>query len=398
MGSPVRPLTLVPYSLALGTVGIVLLSGSTSTAPVPAPLPRSAPSCPLSVGKQLQAVKAFAELMPVFRHPRCINCHGAFDIMSEQHEGSDFARSSGLDPRALLTADERRRLHEGCDNCHSNIRGSLTRLDGTHLTGWLVAPLPMLWDGKSDEDICRAMKRFERTGDAFVDHLETDHNEIQFIEAAFNGDRALSAEDLAENNVVIAKPPGSQADLVAKARKWVDLLGDGYTASPECGCVAPRIKLGIHHTWRLDVPGGLPSSEWSEAQFEVELLPAGDDKPGFYQGQHSLDRPISMTLPRNCTGTASVKQRWVLYALVDSVSGSMKIHHIQFDDEPTGQIECRAGGGTARTGIFPGVLAGELGAGELVIPADSTSKKIEASLQGGRESLTITVLEVPAGQ
>jgi hypothetical protein len=33
-----------------------------------------------------------------------------------------------------------------------------------------------------------------------------------------------------------------------------------------------------------------------------------------------------------------------------------------------------------------------------VIPADSTSKRVEASLPGTKESLTITVVEVPARQ
>jgi hypothetical protein len=49
-------------------------------------------------------------------------------------------------------------------------------------------------------------------------------------------------------------------------------------------------------------------------------------------------------------------------------------------------------------GIDPGVLAGTLGAGEMVIPADSSSKKVEASELDTKESLTITVLEVPAAQ
>src|SRR6476661_114537 len=101
-----------------------------------------------------------------------------------------------------------------------------------------------------------------------------------------------------------------------------------------------------------------------------------------------------MTLTRNCSGNGNVKERWLLKAFMDPNSGSVTIWHTQLDEEPTGQIECRQGGGTGKMGIDPGVLAGLLGAGETVIPADSTSKTVKASQLGTQESLTITVLEV----
>jgi len=166
---------------------------------------------------------------------------------------------------------------------------------------------------------------------------------------------------------------------VNKAQKWVDLVGkEGYTASPECGCVLPKIKLKIHHTWLFEVPGGLPSRQSSEASFEVNLRPV-EGRPGYSEGQFSLNRRIDMTLPRNCTGNGSVQERWQLNALTDPGSGSIRVWHTQLDEEPTGQIECRQGGGVGKMNIDPGVLAGLLGAGETVIPADSTSKTVKAS-------------------
>ena len=44
-----------------------------------------------------------------------------------------------------------------------------------------MAPKPMLWDDKDDEELCMQMKRFEPTGAQFVDHLKTDHNEIDSL-------------------------------------------------------------------------------------------------------------------------------------------------------------------------------------------------------------------------
>ena len=284
-------------------------------------------------------------------------------------------------------------MHESCGNCHDNIEGHLVRLARQRrIEGWLIAPPPMRWTGKDDDKLCMLMKRFEPTGEQFVDHLETDHREIQFIKAAFNGDRALGAALKGKPE----PPPGTQANLVEKAQKWVDLVGkDGYTASPECGCVMPKIKLKIHHTWLFEVPGGLPSRQSSQALFEVSLQPV-KDRPGYSEGEFSLNRRIDMTLPRNCSGSGNVKERWLLKALMDPKSGSVTIWHTQLDEEPTGQIECRQGGGTGKMGIDPGVLAGTLGAGEMVIPADSTSKKVEASELDTQESLTITILEVPS--
>jgi hypothetical protein len=255
-----RTQNALPYSLLFALVAVAgplhwlhgpritpAAAGTTSHRSFPA---RAAGRCTLSPGQQLGAVDAFSKMMPVFHHPRCFNCHGGFDITADEHEGSDAAQSSGLDPRSLLTLNERKELHAQCGSCHDNVRGTLTRLDGTQLSGWLVAPLPMLWDGKSDEELCLQMKRFESDGDQFIDHIETDHKEIQFVEAAFNGDRALG-DALAGYNLVIEKPPGTQGELLAKARKWVNALHGIWKDPPECGCVKPKVEL----TMKSEVTG-----------------------------------------------------------------------------------------------------------------------------------------------
>jgi hypothetical protein len=229
-----------------------------------------AASCPLPLSQQIKAVKAFTDMMPVFRHPRCFNCHGGFDIASDAHPGADFVTNSGIDWRDLLSVRQRQKLHEGCDTCHSNVEGSQPERDGVILRGWLIAPPPMRWVGKSDEKICLDMKRFEPTGDGFVAHIQNDKGEIQFIKVAFRGDRALVGKDLEE--YVPVKPPGSQDELVAKAKKWVQLLGKGYAASPDCGCVVPRFEL----KWRMTAEQNIPkafkiSSSTSVGPVSVEL-------------------------------------------------------------------------------------------------------------------------------
>ena len=327
-------------------------------------------------------MKAFREMMPVFRHPRCLNCHGGVDPHSKKHRGVDQ-----LDPELTLFGDREKYLGQ-CQDCH----------DG--LPGWMVPPREdLLFVGKSDEKLCLQMKHHEKTGKDFVGHIFNDHDSsnVQFIAAGFKGDRALGEQGLKDYGLQAQRPPGRQADLTEKARKWVNMLGEGYTASLECGCVMPKIKLEVHHTQAMQVPNGLPSREASDVKFQVNLEPAGDDKPGLFLGERSLTRTINMTLPKYCEGKASRGERWQMWALIDSVSGSIKVAQVAFDDLPKGYIKCRNDRGTGTIDpLFPiPAPASSPGFQELVIPPDSASKTVKAGNETSNESLTITVLEVP---
>lgn len=196
---------------------------------------QNASSCPVPLDKQIEAVGAFAEMLPVFRHPRCLNCHGGLDPMSEAHPGADQLEPH---PHPLVFAKQ-------CAQCHDGLPGQ------GDLPGWRQPGEPVFFVGKSDEELCLQMKKFERTGDEFVEHIHNDHGGIQFIAAGFAGDRALG-EGLKDYGLTIEKPPGTQAELTAKARRWVDLLGDGYSASNECGCV---VKLQGKFTYTDSLTG-----------------------------------------------------------------------------------------------------------------------------------------------
>lgn len=188
-------------------------------------------ACPRPIGEQIKSVGAFAEMLPVFRHARCLNCHGGLDPTSEAHPGADQLEPN---PNPLEFSKQ-------CEQCH----------DG--LPGWRQPGEPVFFVGKSDEELCLQMKRFELTGEKFVEHIFNDHGDIQFIAAAFVGDRALG-EGLKDYGLTIEKPPGTQAELTAKARKWVDLLGEAYSASHECGCV---VKLEGQFTYTDSLSGVL---------------------------------------------------------------------------------------------------------------------------------------------
>ena len=70
--------TRVPFTLVLVAIGAAFLSQTANTTVA------RGPSCPLPVGRQVKAVKAFQAMMPVFRHPRCFNCHGGVNPFIEK--------------------------------------------------------------------------------------------------------------------------------------------------------------------------------------------------------------------------------------------------------------------------------------------------------------------------
>jgi hypothetical protein len=259
---------LIPVAATLTAVGVAVLGFSASgrrpalasPAPTTRHLSESAESCRLGLGDQVKAIKAFGEMMPVFKHPRCINCHGALDVYSDKHPGAS-AVDEGLD-LTLLTRELRDSAsRQQCETCHDNIE----RKDRTSgKGGWMIPNPPVffvdkLGKPKSNEDLCLQMKAMEETSDSFTSHISKDHNTIQFIKAGFEGDRALGDSGLAEWKLTRARPNGTQRDLAAQASKWVKLLNGhwkeppGKPSSPpsRCGCVMPRMEL----TMRTRVSG-----------------------------------------------------------------------------------------------------------------------------------------------
>ena len=117
-----------------------------------------------------------------------------------------------------------------CQECHDQ------------LPGWTVTGPPMFFPGRSSKQICMQFKLFEPTGASFVAHMAHDHGKTQFIDAAFKGERALNQfakDDRADNTgrpFVAEPPPGTRAQLVTQAQDWVNAVGNGWKATPDCGC------------------------------------------------------------------------------------------------------------------------------------------------------------------
>jgi hypothetical protein len=90
----------------------------------------------------------------------------------------------------------------------------------------------MRWVGKSTEQLCRLMKGFEENAESMISHVVSDHGEVKFVQAAFEGRRALDSAAMDTYDVVPEPPPGSIAQLIGQATRWARLVGEHWKDSP----------------------------------------------------------------------------------------------------------------------------------------------------------------------
>jgi hypothetical protein len=118
------------------------------------------------------AAAAFEAIVPVLRHPRCMNCHSI----------GDFPRQGDDSHRHTM---EIRRGPEGhginsvmCSTCHQD-----HNLVGLHMPpgapDWALPPpaMPMIWEGLTDQGLCELLKdptqNGHRTTEQIVEHMHT---------------------------------------------------------------------------------------------------------------------------------------------------------------------------------------------------------------------------------
>lgn len=396
----------VPFTLVLVAIGAAFLrpsnpqpsSALTSILPSQTAHTTAArgPSCPLPVGRQVKAVKAFLAMMPVFRHPRCFNCHGGVNPFIEKtgpdpaddatpastvaHGGGPIRRQNDRAPDGTVL------IESECQDCHNNMA---PKRNGSKSV-WMTAPNFLSFVGKDSTAICRQVKR--RTHDAkhLIGHMTDDNGDNNFTKTAFNGDRGLDPDRY--GHIRREGPSISHQAFIQLGQKWVTAMGGELVGDESCGCVMPGIKLEVYHTQLLEGSGGPGWREFSEAKFEVRLPPVGDQLDAF-AGEHSLTRQIQMTVPRPCTATAARDEMWELQARVDS-AGAVRVKRSMAADEPVGKVVCRYPQGTGEMELFPS-SEGVLSYGELLFPPDSTSRTLRFEREGYQETLTIRVLEVP---
>jgi len=115
----------------------------------------------------------FSALTPVLRHPRCLNCHSTGDFPRQGDDGHPHAMNVRRGANGLGVTAEK------CTTCHQD-----NNLAGLHMPpgapGWRLPPAatPMIWQGRSDAEICKQIKDPKQNGGKsiakIVEHMTED--------------------------------------------------------------------------------------------------------------------------------------------------------------------------------------------------------------------------------
>src|SRR5580693_6091579 len=95
------------------------------------------------------AAAAFEAIVPVLRHPRCMNCHSRGDFPRQGDDSHRHTMNIRRGPAGFGVTSAK------CSTCHQD-----QNLGAAHLPpgapGWhLPAPsLPMIWEGLTDAQLC----------------------------------------------------------------------------------------------------------------------------------------------------------------------------------------------------------------------------------------------------
>lgn len=234
---------------------------------------RPQPVCPLSEDQTQKSIQAFAALAPIFREPRCINCHGAVDPFSENggHVGGKRELLKDADGNPLLAS------FNDCQNCHSL------------LPGWRVPDPDMFFTGKDTVGLSKLMRyhfpNAQASGNSFLEHMTHDNNgNIHFIDAAFKGLRA--------DPDLTAQPPAgwNHPLLIQRSKAWVDAMGGRFHGDYDCGCSPQHYDLELDYEVIRDLSGlpgmaGQYDTKTQGQNLSALEIPLRATAPGKFQGQ-----------------------------------------------------------------------------------------------------------------
>lgn len=115
---------------------------------------------------------AFQSILPVLRHPRCMNCHSSGDFPRQGDDSHPHAMRIRRGPDGHGTHTVK------CSTCHQD-----RNLAGRHMPpgapDWhLPSPSePMIWEGLTDRQLCKLILDPKQNGDRspkqIVEHMQT---------------------------------------------------------------------------------------------------------------------------------------------------------------------------------------------------------------------------------
>jgi hypothetical protein len=145
----------------------------------------------------------FTALVPVLRHPRCMNCHSTGDFPRQGDDGHPHAMEvrRGAEGHGVTA--------EKCTTCHQD-----HNLAGAHLPpgapNWGLPPAstPMIWQGLTDGQICQSIKDPKRNKNRNLDQLVEHLTEDKLVMWAWNPGEGRTAV------------PMSHDEFAAKVKQW----------------------------------------------------------------------------------------------------------------------------------------------------------------------------------
>jgi hypothetical protein len=126
--------------------------------------------CGRSEAAQVGDPGLFEPIANVLTHPRCINCH------QDDSPRQTDAKIRHL-PLVVRGADGHGAPTQQCQTCHQTSNTAAGIVPGA--TGWALAPLSMLWEGRTRAQICEQIKDparngGRRTGEEVIEHMKVD--------------------------------------------------------------------------------------------------------------------------------------------------------------------------------------------------------------------------------
>lgn len=163
-----------------------------------------------------RAVAIFAEIGKVLTHPRCLNCHPSGDRPLQYED------SRPHEPKVARGPDGHGLPGMMCSTCHGPVNAPIT--DEWSMPGqakWHLAPAEMAWEGKSIAQICEQVKDPARNGGMSLEEIVHHMGEDDLVGWGWNPGTGREPA------------PGTQAELGALARAWVDAGADCPSTATE---------------------------------------------------------------------------------------------------------------------------------------------------------------------
>jgi hypothetical protein len=164
-----------------------------------------------------RAAATFVEIGKVLRHPRCLNCHPSGPRPTQADDGRPHEPKVVRGPAGLGLPGMT------CSTCHGPENAQIAEdwsMPGN--PAWHLAPAEMGWQGKTLAEICEQVKDPARNGGKTLDEI-VEH---------------MAADELVgwgwEPGAGREPAPGTQAELGAHTRAWVD-AGAGCPAPDQEG-------------------------------------------------------------------------------------------------------------------------------------------------------------------